>query len=224
MKLRDYYRVERPREKLERVGPGSLKDEELLALLFRTGYVGKNVLELAREVLRRHPNGSLKGIPYHRLKSLKGVGVSRAAALVAAFELADRLSNRTDEPVLDTLQKAADRLAWMRDRRQEHFVALYLNARHQVLRQETVFIGTLSASLVHPREVFAPAIENRAAAVIVAHNHPSGDPSPSQEDREATRRLRRAGELLGVELLDHLILTRRGPYSFREKEWGSRPG
>jgi len=219
VKLREVHRVERPRERIERLGAQALKDEELLALLLRTGYKGKNVLELSKDLLRRHPDGSLTRLPFEKLKAVKGVGRSRAAALLAAFELAGRMAETSPEPVLDAPQKVADRFAWMRTKRQEHFAALYLNARRQVIREETVFIGTLSASLVHPREVFAPALEARAAAVVVAHNHPSGDPSPSQEDREATKRLRRAGELLGVELLDHLVLGERGFYSFLEQGW-----
>jgi DNA repair protein RadC len=220
MKLSDLsHRVDRPREKLEKLGPSALKDDELLALLLRTGYSGKNVLELSRELLRRLPEGALRKASFQELKGLKGVGASRAATLIAAFELASRLSDEPQEPVLDSPQKAAERLSWMRSKRQEHFAALYVNARHQALKQETIFIGTLSSSLVHPREVFAPALECRAAAVIVAHNHPSGDPRPSAEDREATRRLRRAGELLGIELLDHLVVAEKGLFSFREQGW-----
>jgi DNA repair protein RadC len=220
MKLSDLtHRVDRPREKLEKLGASALKDDELLALLLRTGYQGKNVLELSREVLRKLPSGSLRKAAFADLKAMKGVGASRAATLVAAFELAGRLSDEPLEPVLDTPQKAAEKLSWMRGKKQEHFAALYLNARHQALRQETIFIGTLSSSLVHPREVFAPALETRSAAIIVAHNHPSGDPRPSAEDREATRRLRRAGELLGIELLDHLVIAQQGIFSFREQGW-----
>ncbi len=105
----------------------------------------------------------------------------------------------------------------LRDKPQEHFVALYLDARDRLIHRETVSIGTLTASLVHPREVFAPAVERRAAALIVAHNHPSGDPEPSPEDRQATRRLSQAGRILGIGLLDHVVVTRTGYFSFRGK-------
>ena len=160
MKLRDYHRVERPRERLAKLGPRSLKDEELLALLLRTGYSGKNVLDLSKEILRRHPDGGLRRASFEKLSKLKGIGPSRAATLVAAFELAERLSGEGEEPILDTPKKAAERLAWLRGKKQEHFAAIYLNARQQAVRSETVFIGTLSASLVHPREVFAPALDS----------------------------------------------------------------
>ncbi len=219
MKLMDMHRVERPREKLARAGPGAMKDEELLALLLRTGYSGKNVLDLSREMIRRHGE-KLARLGFDELAELKGVGSSRAGTIVAAFELARRLSpDAAPETVYDAPSKAVEHLAGLRRLKQEHFLALYLNARNHKLHEQTLFIGTLSSSLVHPREVFAPAIERRAAAVIVAHNHPSGDPSPSREDREATQRLRRAGELLGIELIDHLVVAERGYYSFREHLW-----
>ena len=219
MRLMDMHRVERPREKLERAGPEAMKDEELLALLLRTGYAGKNVLDLSRELLSRHA-GRLPKAGFKELSGLKGVGPSRAGTILAAFELARRLTGEAGlDPVLDSPAKAVEHMADLRKKKQEHFLALYLNARNQKIHQETLFIGTLSSSLVHPREVFAPAIERRAAAVIVAHNHPSGDPSPSREDKEATLRLRRAGELLGIELVDHVVVAERGFYSFREHLW-----
>lgn len=221
MKLSDLtHRVDRPDTKISDLGPTGCKDDELLAIILRHGYAGKNVLELAREILRRYPDGQLRKLDLKALRKIKGVGPVRAAQLLACFELADRLADKPTAPVLDSPQKAADRLGFIRMAMQEHFVALYLNARHQVVGEpEVIFKGTLSSSLVHPREVFAPAIEKRAAALIVAHNHPSGDPRPSAEDREATRRLRRAGELLGIELLDHLVIAERGLFSFREQGW-----
>jgi DNA repair protein RadC len=136
----------------------------------------------------------------------------------AARELAERFSRRDPRPVLDVPRKVVDQVpADVRSGRKEHFVAFYLNARSQLVHRETVSVGTLSASLVHPREVFAPAIAHAAAAVIVAHNHPSGDCTPSAEDRDATRRLRRAGELLGIPVLDHVIVSETSFVSLREQ-------
>ncbi|MBI4387366.1 MAG: DNA repair protein RadC [Elusimicrobia bacterium] len=119
--------------------------------------------------------------------------------------------------LLDSPRKAARRLRQLRYYPQEHVVTLYLNVRHREIGCETVSIGTLTASLIHPREVFSPALAYRAAGVLVAHNHPSGDPEPSPEDRDVTRRLRQAGEILGIPLVDHLIIGARGHYSFRER-------
>ncbi len=217
MLLRDLHPVERPREKLEARGAEALSDQELLALLLRTGCSGQGVLELSEAVLKTFASG-LSRTPYGRLRDFKGVGASRAAVLVGAFELARRLSGQAEQrPVLDSPSRVLDQVpAGIRAGRKEHFLAFYLNARSQLVHHETVSVGTLSASLVHPREVFAPALSHSAAALIVAHNHPSGDCSPSPEDKDATRRLSRAGELMGIPLLDHLIVSDGGFFSFKE--------
>ena len=216
--IRDLHPVERPREKLARMSAEALSDEELLALILRTGYAGRGVVEVAGEVLKAFPEG-LDRASYESLRRFKGVGTSRAAALAAAFELARRLAGpRDSRPVLDNPARVLELVpSSVRAGRKEHFIAFYVNARSQLLYWETVSIGTLSSSLVHPREVFAPAISHSAAALIVAHNHPSGDCSPSPEDKDATRRLSRSGELLGIPLLDHLIVAERGFFSFKEQ-------
>jgi DNA repair protein RadC len=217
MLLRDLHPVERPRERLARLGPEALGDAELLALVLRTGYKGRSALEVAAAVLAALPEGVHKA-PFAQLERVKGVGASRAAALTAAFELARRGAAAADgRAVLDSPGRVLEHVpAEVRAGRKEHFLAFYLNARSQLLCRETVSIGTLSASLVHPREVFAPAISHSAAAVIVAHNHPSGDCTPSAEDKDATRRLSRAGELLGIPLLDHLIVSTGRFFSFKD--------
>lgn len=218
MKISDLHPVERPRERLLRVGPQGLSEEELLALVLRTGYAGRCALEVAREALKAHPAGALGRLPLKELAAFKGVGLSRAGALAAALELARRWSGEAEEGLrLDSPERAAAELSFLRDKRKEHFVAFYLNACHQVLHRETVSVGTLTASLVHPREVFAPAVERGAAAVLVAHNHPSGNPEPSPEDREATRRLSQAGRILGIPVVDHLIVGRGRYVSLRER-------
>lgn len=218
--VRELHPVDRPRERMASKGAGALSEEELLALLLRTGYAGCGVLELASDLLRRYPKGALARLPMRELGRIRGVGPSRAAALGAAFELARRweVSGPGEgAPLLDTPSRVMERLSFLKDKRKEHFVALYLNACNRLLHEETVSIGTLTASLVHPREVFSPAVERGAASVIVAHNHPSGDLRPSPEDRETTRRLVGAGRLLGIPLLDHLLVAGSGYLSFREK-------
>ena len=207
--------VERPREKLARRGPEALTDAELLALLLRTGTAGRSALELAEGLLRDLPEGAASG--FERLRRVRGVGPVRAAALTASAELSRR-SRPDSRPVVDNAKTAAGLVpATVRVAQKEHFLILCLNARRQLVHSETVSVGTLSASLVHPREVFFPAIAHSAAAVIAVHNHPSGDPTPSSEDRDVTRRLQRAGELLGIPLADHIIVSESGYFSFREQ-------
>lgn len=200
--------VDMPREKLERLGAEALRDEELLAVLLRTGYEGRNVLEIARGILRAHPVAALMEMDLASLTEIKGVGRAKAASLVAGFELARRGLNQ-GMGIAPSISRPADAvgfLADIKDRKKEHFVALFLNARNQVICREDVSVGSLNASLVHPREVFAPAVGSAAASVILAHNHPSGDVTPSREDIELTRRMVQAGEIMGIEVLDHLIV------------------
>jgi DNA repair protein RadC len=214
--MSDIHPVERPREKLARRGAGVLSDQELLALLLRTGYSGTDVLELSASLWRSYPDGPGKA-GYQALARFKGMGESRAAAVVAAFELARRGVEKDQRPMLDSPARVLDQVPrGVKAGRKEHLLAFYLNARSQMVHHETVSIGTLSSSLVHPREVFAPALSCGAAALIVVHNHPSGDCSPSSEDKDATRRLSRAGELMGIPLLDHLIVSDAGFFSFKE--------
>ena len=206
--------TERPREKLARRGPEALSDAELVALLLRTGAAGRSALELAEGLLRDLPEGPAAG--FERLRRVRGVGPVRAATLTAAAELGRR--GRPDtRPVVDSARAAVGLVpADVRRARKEHFLIFCLNARRQLVHHETVSVGTLSASLVHPREVFSPAIAHAAAAVVAVHNHPSGDPTPSAEDRDVTRRLQRAGELLGIPLADHVVVSESGFFSFRE--------
>ncbi|MSS72928.1 MAG: JAB domain-containing protein [Candidatus Latescibacteria bacterium] len=211
-------KVDMPREKLSTRGPEALKDEELLAILLGTGYEGKNVLEVSKAILRKHPKEKLLDLTFETLTSIKGIGGAKASILMAGFELAKRALNR-GIGILPTISKPADVLPLvvdLREKRKEHFVALLLNARNQVLHREDVSVGSLNASLVHPREVFAPAVE-RAAAVILVHNHPSGDVTPSRDDLDLTDRLVKAGQIMGIDVLDHLIVGKQAFLSFKER-------
>ena len=200
--------VDMPREKLERLGPEALRDEELLAILLRTGYEGKNVLEVAEAILRKHSSADLMEMGLESLTQIKGIGRAKAAGLIAGLELAKRGLNQGMgiAPSISRPSDVVGLLADIKDRRKEHFVAFFLNARNQVICREDVSVGSLNASLVHPREVFAPAVGSSAASVILGHNHPSGDVTPSQEDIELTRRMVQAGEIMGIEVLDHIVV------------------
>jgi len=212
MSIKDLPTHERPREKLLSVGVENLSEAELLAVLFRTGRAGKSVLDIAKDVLKKYPKETLLDVTYDDLKLIKGLDIGKICTLLAAFELTRRTLALppSARPRIHSTTDALTHLYTIRTKKQEHFVALYLNARNELIHQATVSVGIVNASLVHPREVFAPALEHNATAVIVAHNHPTGDPTPSPEDRTVTTRLREAGKLLGINLLFHIVVTADG--------------
>jgi DNA repair protein RadC len=212
---------DRPRERLEASGSGALSDAELIALVLRTGDRHNDALVVASELLNRH--GGLRRISQANgaeLARSPGIGPAKSASILAALEIGRRIERR--KLVAGTAMRGPVDIFRhfqpnLRDLRQERFAVVLLDARHRVMRTEVVSQGTLTASLVHPREVFRPALRDAAAALVLVHNHPSGDPTPSREDREVTIRLSRAGEILGVRVLDHVILAERGYCSLREE-------
>jgi DNA repair protein RadC len=220
--IKEWPSAERPRERLAGLGPRVLADRELLAILIETGMPaaagrpGRSALDLAGDLLQHFSGedgrGTLRRIMTGSLGELcavPGVGPAKATKLLAALELGRRAAEET-RPDRDRVRCAEDvyrrmRLR-MRDLPHEEFHVLLLNSQNEVLRDLQVTRGTLDASLVHPREVFRPAIAEPAASVILVHNHPSGDPTPSPEDRAVTRQLRQAGELIGISVLDHVVV------------------
>lgn len=221
MSIRDLPKHLRPREKLIDRGVENLKDQELLAILLRTGRNGISAIELAQQILVKNPITKLLDLTYVEITKIKGIDSGKACTILAAFELSKRALNKFNNslPLIDSPQKAVDQLTDIRTKTKEHFVALYLNARNQLIHKEVISIGTLNSSLVHPREVFAPALEYKAASIILAHNHPSGDLTPSEEDIAITKRLISAGDLLGISLLDHLIVSADNFISFKESSF-----
>ena len=211
MKVQDRHPNDRPREKLARYGTARLSDLELLMAVIGSGNKQADVGKIAREVLKilRQKGGD---VSYDDLRSVIGLGEAKIPVILANFELARRYLMDDERPVIDSPEKAVELLADIRDKRQEYFVCLTLDGANRLIAKRVVTIGTLTASLVHPREVFADAIADRAASIIVAHNHPSGSMRPSQADIETTNRLKRAGELLGIPLMSHLLITKQ---SFR---------
>lgn len=216
---------DRPRERLEALGPEFLSDVELVALLLRTGGGGLDSVAAAARLLAAE--GGLAGTARAAaadLAAVPGIGPAKRATLGAAFELGRRLAARRLDagiPVRGPADVHAHFHPRLRHAAHERFFSVLLDGRHRVIRHALVSQGTLTASLVHPREVFRPALREPAAAVILVHNHPSGDPTPSQEDREITERLVRAGALLGVPVVDHVVVAERGYASLREElsEW-----
>jgi len=211
--------TELPRERLARYGGEALRDDELLAILLGTGYRGSSVHVVARRILEQHSREDLAGMALADLAHIKGLGPAKACLLLAAFELARRTLKRElgTRPLLCTPADVLPLLADIREQQREHFLCLYLNARNQLIHKEVISIGSLSASIVHPREVFRSAVACAAASIILAHNHPSGDATPSPDDLELTRRLAQAGELMGIEVLDHLIISAMDYVSLKER-------
>ena len=221
--IKDWPEDERPREKLQKRGAAALSDAELLALVLRTGdaAAGKSAIDLGRELLERF-GGNLRELAQaelNELQQIKGLGLAKAASIKAAFTLGSRFQSRKLE-TLERFTAPAQVFEFfhheLRDNRKELFLTLLLDGKNRITRKVQVSEGCLNQSIVHPREVFAPAVRESAAAVIFIHNHPSGDPAPSREDREITRRLKEAGEILGIKVLDHIIIGDGAYFSFVE--------
>ncbi len=203
---------ERPREKLLKQGAESLSEAELLALIIGTGSpsTGQSAVDLGRQLIKEF--GTLRELvsaSVAEIRRLKGTGVAKAAAIKASLEIASRINTdrlMNGERFISPEQVYRHYHHRLRDRRKEYFMALLLDGKNRILREVRISEGSLNQSIVHPREVFCPAVRDSAAAIILVHNHPSGDPTPSREDREITRRLKDAGELMGVKVLDHIII------------------
>lgn len=208
--IRDLPPDERPRERMERLGPDALANAELLAIILRVGNTKVSAIQLAQQLLSHF--GSLRKLAnatVQELSQLDGIGLAKACQLKSAFELGKRLatSGEITRPVITSPLIAANLvMEEMRYFASEHFRVIFLDTRHQVIGDRDVSIGTLNASMVHPRETFKAAIAHTAAAVILVHNHPSGDPTPSQEDVAITKRLQEVGDLIGIPVLDHLVI------------------
>ncbi len=214
---------ERPYEKCERLGAASLTDAELLAALLRTGSHGENALDLARRILYYAGEDGLLGIHHftvERLKKMKGIGRVKAIQLVCVSELAKRLAKARACEMLQFTCPASIAKYYMEDmrhERQEVMKLLMLNTKSRLIGESDISKGTVNASLITPRELFIEALQKNAVSIIILHNHPSGDPNPSREDRLITERIRQAGDLIGIELLDHIVIGNNCYISFSEQ-------
>lgn len=215
-RIGDLPRQDRPREKLQRKGPPALSDEELVAILLGFGTKGHDVMAVARRIVKLVDEQ--QGRPQLAdLQRLEGVGPAKASLIAAALEF----SRRRIRPEGVRIKTPLDVLPLVRhyaDRKQEHFLCVSLNGAHEVIASRVVSVGLVNKTQVHPREVFADPITDRASAVVLIHNHPSGDLTPSREDLQLTRQLQEAGETLGIDVLDHIIFNPKGHYSFLEQE------
>lgn len=219
--IKDLPFEERPRERLLMSGPEYLSNRELLAVIIKTGTKDQSVFSLVDQLIAHF--GSLRELAcasHEEMSQIKGIGPAKAASLLAAFELAKRV-NSGNMQVQEAIKSPSDVAEFVMDEMhlldREHFVVVMLNTKHCVIAKKVVSIGHLNASLVHPRELFKDIIKKSSAAVILVHNHPSGDPTPSREDISVTKRLCEAGDLLGIAVLDHIIVGDRRYVSFREQ-------
>jgi DNA repair protein RadC len=211
--IKEWPEDERPREKMLKQGVGSLSNAELLALIIRTGDTAtkKSAIDLGREIITHFGDNlrELGSADLAEICSIKGMGPAKATGIKAAFTLASRLQSRKLEH-LDRFTSPRQVFDYFhhefRDSRKEYFLALLLDGKNRIIRRVQVSEGSLNQSIVHPREVFIPAVKESAAAIILVHNHPTGDPAPSSEDIAITRRLREAGDIMGIKVLDHIII------------------
>ncbi|MFW6134903.1 MAG: RadC family protein [Elusimicrobiota bacterium] len=218
-RIKDLPAVDQPREKLEKYGISSLSETDLIALLLRSGLKGKNVIQLSKNILKRFTLNQLSKATLKDLISITGMGITRASSILAAFELGRRLEKekKNMKPKLNSPEKIYRYTSDLTKARREKFIAIYFDSRMKVIKRAHISVGTVSASIVHPRDVYKPAVECNASKVVVVHNHPSGDVNPSREDISITKKLKKAGDIMGIDLEDHLIVTNEGYYSFKEK-------
>lgn len=214
--IKEVPRVDRPREKMLAYGPNKLSTSELLAILLRTGIKGHNAVEVGKSLLQRFGAIGLATATIVELSEAKGIGTVKALEIVAALELGRRVLQQKESTLVLSSAEVWEELKDLRELKKEHCIVLYLDTVHQIIKRELIAVGILNASLIHPREIFEPAIRQSAAEIIIAHNHPSGDPTPSDSDIVLTKRLVAAGELLGITVLDHVIIGKHGWASFKE--------
>jgi DNA repair protein RadC len=221
--VHDLPKPERPRERLKQFGPEALSAQELLALIIGRGVSKKSVMTIAQELLIKF--GNIKAISeatLEELSQIKGIGFAKAVQIKACFELGKRKDlepELKDFDIKDPQSVVKAIRASIKDKAKEHFKLILLNARNKIIGISTVSIGSLNASIVHPREVFKDAIVHSAYSVVLAHNHPSGDPGPSEDDLTMTKRLIEAGKILGIEVIDHIIITKTGFLVLKRKDY-----
>ena len=214
--IKDLENIDKPREKLIKKGASSLKDYELLAVLLGSGVQGKDVIKLSQEIIKLFEKDFEK-LNLEKLSQIHGLGLAKASQILSSIELSRRYLIKQNKKITSA-NDVYDELREYHNKQQEYFLCLYLDGANHLIQTKIITIGILNQSLVHPREVFSYAIQERCASIIVAHNHPSGVLQASDEDINVTKRLYESGKILGIELLDHLIITKDGFYSFKEED------
>jgi len=213
--IKQLHKHDKPREKLVAKGVQALKNDELLAILLGSGVQGKDVRKLAKEIVSLMDDG-FDTLTLKKLCDIHGLGIAKASQILASIELSKRYLIRSNKRITSA-KEVYEELKEFSTKKQEHFLSITLDGASHIINTRTVFIGTLNQSMVHPREVFADAIADRAAGIIIAHNHPSGTLEASRADIQITQRLKEVSKLVGIELLDHVILAKDGFYSFTDE-------
>lgn len=216
MKIKDFQKVDRPREKLKKYGTSKLSDKELLAILLSSGIKGKNVIELSKEILNEIKKVGIENINNESFKNIKGLGDTKTNQIISFIELGRRLLKNKKAELIMSPKDVWEKMEDLRDSKKKYFVIFFLDSRNQIIKREIISVGTLNSSLVHPREVFEPAIRYSTSQIIISHNHPSGLLKPSEEDLSMTKRLLEAGKILGIDVLDHIIVCKDEYKSLRE--------
>lgn len=219
--IKDLDISDRPREKMINEGYEALNEEELLAVILSTGYKNKNVIELSKEILASFSYEELLEVEVDELIKIDGIKLAKATKIVASLQLGRRISEKVIKKKIKKITSSADVYTYMKNeltfKKKEHFVAILLDTKNVIIAEETISIGDLSSTIVNPREVFKPAIKKSAKSIILVHNHPSGNPTPSMEDLQITKRLVDAGEILDISVLDHIIIGKDKFYSFKKE-------
>jgi len=221
MKIRDLPDSSKPRERFLKFGPEALSDAELFAILLRTGLVGENVMEMSNHLISKFGKlTKLFNSSLSELQEIKGIGPNKAMQILAIAELGKRYDQEKNSIKKITCAEDVFKLFHkrLRDKKQEHFYMIMLNTQNNIIGEKLITVGTLDASIIDSRAIFEPVIKNSTSRVILVHNHPGGDPSPSPEDREVTKRLIEVGDLLGIKVLDHVIIGDDSHWSWKEEK------
>ncbi|MFH0874355.1 MAG: DNA repair protein RadC [archaeon] len=219
MKIAEISPDNRPRERMACDGPKSLSDSELLAVILQKGTKKNNVIDMSNRILSRFSKESLFDATKEELQKINGIGFAKSMQIIALVEFSKRLNSVTIKPNLSNAYEVYKKYAWkFKFEKKEHFMAVYLDIKNYIIKEEIISIGILDSAIIHPREIFRPAIKNSASKIIIMHNHPSGDPSPSGEDISITNQLIEAGKLIGISILDHVIIGNNSYWSYIENE------
>lgn len=216
VRIQDVPKTKRPRERLATLGSANLTNEELLAVILGSGTSQDNVLTLSRKTLRTFPLENLQTATLADLRRVKGIGIVGASKIIASLELGRRAVGESPAKKVQTPADVLREVDGLREKSQEYVVALYLNARRELVKKQVIAIGSMNQNIIEARDIFSPALALPCGFFILVHNHPSGDPQPSDDDLALTKKLLKAGSLLGISLIDHLVVTRNEYFSFRE--------